>query len=193
MGTLSLPARVSDSSYFVTVSLRNRRLAFISQALESVWSKDNRAQKCQNVLDESVQAVVHANVRWIVVLSDRHRFGEVLCKVSTRFSAHLPHLCRSTPGPHCQVWHGSCDFLTSTSEGPDSELFYQVCGPSQTQSCDMKTCCIHYKDAWCLWGTELYSCSLHVVRAIFFLSSPQWKKGFEFSYLCSSLIFCGLW
>lgn len=31
-----------------------------------------------------MQAVVHANVRWIVVLSDRHRFGEVLCEVSTR-------------------------------------------------------------------------------------------------------------
>ena len=32
-----------------------------------------------------MQAIVHANMRWIVVLSDRHRFGEVLCKVSTRF------------------------------------------------------------------------------------------------------------
>lgn len=32
-----------------------------------------------------MQAVVHANVRWIVALSDRHRFGEVLCEVSTCF------------------------------------------------------------------------------------------------------------
>lgn len=56
-------------------------------------------QKCQNVLDESEQAGVHANVSLTAVPLDRHRFSEVLWKVSTRLSAHLPHLCRSTPGP----------------------------------------------------------------------------------------------